>query len=91
MDVFGTPVLFHLSAEGKRALKGLIPKKGSFVAFVVQMDPVGAWVDFGMKHEAAGGEGVPVMLLKWDYVAVAEFEFQPETQATCARPGFIQE
>ena len=89
MSIYGKPVLFRLSPQGRRALRGLVSKKGSFQAFVVQTDNVGAWVLMSGKQADQPNQAVPVMLLKWDYVAAAVCEFQPERPAVRERIGFV--
>ncbi len=90
MDLSSKPVLFHLSSEGRKALKGLVPPKGSFPALVLGLDEVGAWILVGGKNNVGANEKVPVMLLKWDYIATAAFEFRPEIVPARARPGFVR-
>ena len=90
MDISDKPVLFHLSPEGRRALSRLVSKKASFPALVLGIDGIGAWILMADKRPAQSGEAVPVMLLKWDYVATVAFEFKPEPPPARATPGFVQ-
>jgi len=67
----------------------LVAKKGSFQAVVLSADPLGAWVLFpGLREIPATGK-VPVMLVKWEYVSMAVFEFQPEARTTKEGMGFV--
>lgn len=91
MDISGKPVLFHLSAQGHQALKGLIPRRASFQALVLGVDTIGAWILIGAKKREQVDQTVPVMLLKWDYVATVAFEFKVERPPTRVAPGFIRE
>ena len=38
MDIVGQRVVFHLSREGRKVLEGILSKKGSFSALVVDVD-----------------------------------------------------
>ena len=91
MDISGKPVLFHVSAQGKRALGALVPKKGSFRALVLAIDGVGAWILFPGTGANDPGDRVPVMLLKWEYISTVAFDFRPEHSPRRVVPGFVQE
>ncbi len=88
MDISSKPVLFRLSSEGRQALKGLVPGKGSFQALVLETDRVGAWVVMHSKVQRQLNQSFPVMLLKWDYVATAAFEFEAERPPSREPIGF---
>jgi hypothetical protein len=90
MDISGKPVLFHLSAQGRRALGVLVPKKGTFRALVVAIDNIGAWVLFPGTSGGDPGEPVPVMLLKWEYVSTVVFDFKPQQPRARMVPGFVR-
>jgi hypothetical protein len=78
-DLNGQIVEFHLSPNGRRALRGLIPAQGPYQAFVVATDDLGPLV-----HRPVAGSGgeagadIPVMLLRWDYIATMTFALQIE-------------
>ena len=90
MDISGKPVLFHLSAQGRRALGTLVPRKGAFRALVLTIDNAGAWVLFPGIGEGNTGDRVPVMLLKWEYISTVVFDFKPEHPRARTAPGFVQ-
>ena len=77
MDISTKVVLFRLSHAGRQALRGLVPGKGSFQALVVEMDSVGAWIMMSGKEAGKVSHRVPLMLLKWEYIATAAFEVEP--------------
>ena len=90
MDLSRKPVSFHLTAQGRRALGKLMPKRGSFRTLVMSMDSTGAWVLFPGASGSAGGERIPVMLLKWEYISTVVLDFSLERPRARAVPGFVQ-
>jgi hypothetical protein len=91
MDISGKPVLFHLSAQGRRTLGSLVPrKKDGFRALIMTMDAVGAWVMFPGAEPSGPGVSAPVVLLKWEHIAAVVFEIEPEQPRTRIIPGFAQ-
>jgi hypothetical protein len=88
MDMSGQIVRFYLSAEGRRALKGVMPSRNSFEAWVLDTDELGpvVWTDFE-RHKRIPGR-LRVMLLKWDYIASMAFDYQFEPGAVRAAIGF---
>ena len=88
MDVSGKVVLFRLTDEGQNALRGLVPGGDSIRTLVLGTDSVGAWIlmDWVMKQDSE--EKVPMMVLKWDYIATAEFEYSPEEPVPQKNMGF---
>ncbi len=89
MILSGKPVLFRLTSQGQRALQGLVPRTGSFPAYVIDTDLIGAWILPPSKRPKGEPKlGLPIMLLKWDYVASAAHEFRPERPPAPKRMGF---
>lgn len=76
MDLTDNLVTFHLSSEGRQALRGLVPTAPSFEAFVVDMDNVGPWVLLGPRTAASEQPAAPVMLLKWDYISAVALQLR---------------
>ncbi len=76
MDITDQVAVFHLSAQGRRTLKGLVPTGASFEAFVLDMDDRGAWLMIGRKPSEGRGATVPVTLLKWEYVSAVAIELK---------------
>lgn len=87
MNLSGKRVSFHLSPQGREALS-LVAKKASFEEFVMDTDVVGAWILEPGRQPDVPGLGMPVMLLRWDYVAKASVKFQPEQPAVRSQIGF---
>lgn len=89
MDLSSRTVRFYLSAEGKRALRGLVPTRGSFQALVLSMGDLGplVWFSAGKPNQSVG-HGVPLMLVRWDYIATLTFDYEPERAATPSPIGF---
>jgi hypothetical protein len=73
MNLRNKLVWFHLSGDGREALRGLIPDTPSFEALVIRDDEVGAWVMLGAAPPS-DAPSVPVTLIKWDYVASVTYE-----------------
>ncbi len=80
-------VLFRLSPEGMRALRGLVPPIGSFQAYVVEQEELGLLVDTRVRKAKSPDQNIPVMLLRWDYIATMSFEYRREIRPERARPG----
>lgn len=78
MDVSGKVVLFRLTDEGQNALRGLVPSGDSIRTLVLGTDSVGVWILMDWVMRQGKEEKVPMMVLKWDYIATAEFEYRPE-------------
>jgi hypothetical protein len=68
----------------------LIARRASFQAFVLGIDTMGAWILVRAKKGEQADQTVPVMLLKWDYVATVAFEFKLERPPARVAPGFVQ-
>ena len=81
-------MLFRLTSEGRRALKGLVPLKGAFQAYVLGTDALGAWVLLPSNSGAEGGQVASLTLLKWDYVVTVGLEFRPQRPTTRRVIGF---
>jgi hypothetical protein len=89
LNLLGNTVRFHLTEKGQSQFGQIVSKKGSFQAVVLGADGLGAWVLFpGLPEIPASGK-VPVMLVKWEYVLTAVFEFQPEPSPSKKGMGFV--
>jgi hypothetical protein len=90
MNIEGQIVRFHLSPQGKTALKGLVSASGSFQALVIESAEFGPLLvrRLSQQREQTGG-AFPVMLLRWDYIATMAWDYHPETPPPRARPGFM--
>ena len=89
MDLTGRTVRFHLSAEGRKALRGLVPVQGSFQAFVLTTGELGPLVYRSAGRRKKGVEQeVPAMLIRWDYIATMTFDFELENAPARAPIGF---
>ena len=90
MDLSGVVVRFYLSGQGRRALKGLVPARGSFQAPVLATSELGPFV----WRSAAGDkrdtkELGPVMLLRWDYIATISFDYRQPEEPGREAMGFL--
>jgi hypothetical protein len=88
MELAGRTVRFHVSPEGRKALRGLVPATGSFQAHVVEQGELGLLVNMQVGKAKALDQNVPVMLLRWDYIATMSFEYRPERGPIRAAIGF---
>lgn len=88
MELAGRTVRFHLSPEGKRALKGLVPASGSFQALVVATEDLGLLIRKSVERATRDAASVPVMLLRWDYIATMTFDYQVQESAERVPIGF---
>jgi len=85
MDLSSRTVRFHLSAEGRKALRGLVPVQGSFQAFVLATGELGPLVYRSAGRARKQPEKViPAMLIRWDYIATMTFDV--EFKSPPARP-----
>lgn len=88
-DLTDRTVRFYLSAEGRKALRGLVPAQGSFQAFVRATGELGPLI-----YRSAGRPNkeveqvVPVMLIRWDYIATLTFDYEPEESPIRTPIGF---
>ena len=91
MEIKGQRVVFHLSPEGRDALKGIVPRKGSFTALVVDSDTFGPVVRMRKTGGKTVNEELPLMFLRWDYIAAmaCEYRFAPAPEGR--RIGFTRE
>ena len=85
MMLVGRSVLFRVSLEGERSLGGLFSGRGSFPAYVLGQDDVGVWITV---ETPSPGQAIPVVLLKWEYLATVTFDFVPEQPRKRAGLGF---
>jgi hypothetical protein len=76
MDVSGQLVRFHLSAECRRALRGLLPAKRSFTGYVLDTNDLGLLVSPALEGPAHSAVESAVLLLKWDYVVTITFDYR---------------
>jgi len=89
LKLTGNSVWFHLTEEGRAEFGKWISKKGSFEAVVLDSDETGAWVLFPGLREIPTAGRVPLMLVKWEYVLTAVYEFRPEAPASREGVGFV--
>jgi hypothetical protein len=88
-DVNSRVVRFYLSARGRTALRGLVPARGSFQAQVVDTVGLGPLVYVSAaRHGHASEDRIPVMLLRWDYIASMTFDYEAEKIAPRGSIGF---
>lgn len=83
MTLAGSKVFFRLTAEGRKALKGLVPANGAFPADVLDEDERGVWVKIGREKQT-----VRAMLIRWTHFSVAVVEMVVVAEATRSRIGF---
>lgn len=77
IDLSGQVVRFYLSGEGRRALKGLVPARGSFQAPVLTTSDLGPLIWRSTdKPRKQIGKAVPVMLIRWDHIATMSFDLE---------------
>jgi len=74
MSLANKSARFHLSEEGKEALRGLVPEGDPFEAMVMREDGVGAWILAGATSPPMGAPSVPVTLIKWEYVRSVNYD-----------------
>jgi hypothetical protein len=86
MDLTGRLVHFWLSPSGKEALSEVIAGGPDFEALVIEENTLGLWLWIpDAEHESR-----EVTLLKWEYIASASLEYQPEVPRERPRTGFRQ-
>jgi hypothetical protein len=88
LDLAGSSVTFHLKAEGQSDFGRLVSKKGFFQALVLSSDELGAWVVFPGLNEKQAGK-TPVMLVKWEHVSWAVFEYEDAAPEVKKEIGFV--
>lgn len=88
MEIRGQFIRFFLSPQGSRALKGLVPAKRSFESLVLEEDSLGLLVWPPGKKARLAAQTVPVMLLRWDYVAAMTFAYQADAKVAPRPIGF---
>ena len=88
MNLLDRTLRFHLSTEGRKALRGLVPATGSFQARVVSQEELGLLVNRRSTKVKRLSESVPVMLLRWDNIATMTFDYQPGGAPTRPPIGF---
>jgi hypothetical protein len=88
MDVSGQLVRFHLSAESRRALRGLVPAKGSFTGYVLDTNDLGLLVSPALEGSAGSAGQSAVLLLKWDYVVTVTFDYRQQEPSRRPPIGF---
>jgi hypothetical protein len=89
IDASGRIVEFYLSPEGRKALRGLVPARGPLEALVIATDDLGPLVRVGASgRRVEAEEGVPVMLLRWDYIGTMTFTYPREGEPERAPIGF---
>jgi hypothetical protein len=84
MDLAGRLVHFWLARGGREALTAVIPGGSDFEALVMEEDHAGLWI-WVPDVEYQSRE---VTLLKWEYVASATLEYQPEVPRDRTPAGF---
>jgi len=84
MDLTGRLVHFWLAPGGQEALNEVIPGGSDFEALVMEEDHVGLWIWIpDVEYQSR-----EVTLLKWEYVASATLEYQPEVPRDRPPVGF---
>lgn len=69
-------VVFHLSAEGREALRAVFPDANSIRGYVLDVDELGVWIWVSTERAS---KLVPVILLKRQYFSTAEFDMDPNS------------
>ncbi len=89
IDLSDRVVRFYLSLEGRTALRGIVPVRGSFQALVLETSDLGPLVSRSAGRPKKEVEQVvPAMLLRWDYIATMTFDYQAGGGATRPPIGF---
>jgi len=69
-------VVFHLSPEGREALRAVFPDANSVRGYVVDVDEFGVWIWASTERVS---NLVPVVLLKRRYFSAVEFDMDPNS------------
>jgi hypothetical protein len=88
MDIVGQRVVFHLSREGRKVLEGILSKKGSFSALVIDVDSFGPVIRMRGPGRTRRSESFSAVLLRWDYIATIAFEYHQQVFEIGPRIGF---
>lgn len=95
MTLTGELVVFHLTTEGKQALKDFVSQKGQVSAYVVDQDELGFWIWMPARRAKSpitkvrgADETRPVILLRWDSFSTAVIGYRPKPVRAPERIGF---
>jgi len=72
-----------LLAQGREALKGILPEKEFLEGFVVSENHLGVWLSLPEFRPAT-----EAILLKWDHFSTATLEYEPEAPTEKLPVGF---
>ena len=86
----GQLVQLQLLPVGRRALSGLVPANGRFAALIVEEGTLGPLVWRPKKGAKRPAWPLPVMLVRWDYIATVTFDYEPEGAPRPTQIGFVQ-
>jgi hypothetical protein len=88
MNIVGQRVIFRLSREGREILDGILSKRGSFSALVVDVDDFGPVIRMRGPGRTRRGGSFSAVLLRWDYIATIAFEYHQRALEFRPRIGF---
>jgi len=83
MKLSGSTVRFRLLAQGREALKGIVPEKEFLEGFVVSENHLGVWLSLPEFRPAT-----EAILLKWEHFSTATLEYEPEPPTEKTPVGF---
>jgi hypothetical protein len=83
MKLVGKTVRFHLLPQGRTAFNGVVATAEFVDALVLGENHLGVWISVPELEPASS-----VMLLRWEHFSTAVVEYEPETPAERAAPGF---
>jgi hypothetical protein len=84
MDLTGRFVRFWLSPGGREALSEIVSGAADFEALVVEESGLGLWLWIA----GLGRQSREVTLLKWEYLAAASLDYEPEAPKERPAAGF---
>lgn len=84
MILTGAQVRFWLTPAGMEALRTVMPRSEDFEALVFEEDGIGLWI-YLMDGEQDADQAT---LLKWEYVAAARLEYEPDVPLEKPPAGF---
>jgi hypothetical protein len=83
MNLTGSTVSFHLSPQGREALKGIVPEREFLEGFVVDENHMGVWLLLPEFQPAT-----KALLLKWEHFSTATLEYEPQGPVAQSPVGF---
>lgn len=85
MNISGRVASFRLTTQGDQIMEGICPTGRAFDAFVIDTDPIGAWIVLPGDADLESSERLLVLLIRREHVGSFSFDYKLEPEPPIPR------